>query len=85
MTAPPRAWFPDNPPMTDADLASLRPAAEVHPVLVAAKSRGGRPKVETPKVLVSMRLDQDVLDALKASGDGWRGRANAMLRKGLGL
>ena len=76
---------PDNPPMTDAELARLRPAAEVHPDLVAAKRKGGRPKSQAPKVAVSIRLDPDVVEALRSSGDGWQGRANAMLRQALGL
>ena len=76
---------PENPPMTDADLASLRPAAQVHPQLVVAKSRGGRPRSDAPKVPVSIRLDPDVVDALKAGGDGWQSRANTILRVGLKL
>ncbi len=78
---------PENPPMMDADLARLRPAAETAPHLVAASLRrkGGRPRSETPKVAVSIRLDPDVLGALRASGEGWQGRVNAMLRLNLGL
>ena len=76
---------PDNPAMTDADLARLRPAAEMHPELIAAKRRGGRPKSEARKVAISIRLDPDVVEALRASGEGWQGRTNDILRKGLGL
>ena len=41
---------PDNPPMTDADLARLRPAAEMVPALVAASLRrqGRRPQPAQP-------------------------------------
>jgi uncharacterized protein (DUF4415 family) len=43
----------------------------------------GRPS--SGKTLVTLRLDPDVLAALKAGGKGWQPRANAMLRKALGL
>ena len=33
--------------------------------------RMGRPHKETPKELVSIRLDAHVLDTLRASGSGW--------------
>lgn len=43
--------------------------------------RPGRPKVEQPKVPVTMRVDADVLEAIKASGTGWQTRVNAVLRE----
>ena len=43
--------------------------------------RPGRPKVEQPKVPVTMRVDADVLDAIKASGTGWQTRVNEVLRE----
>ena len=78
---------PDNPPMTDDQLARLRPAHQVHPGLVAVSLRrkAGRPKKATPKKAVSIRLDLDVIEMLKADGEGWQTRANEMLRKALGL
>ena len=33
------------------------------------------------KVLVSLRLERDVVERLRASGPGWQSRANDMLRK----
>ena len=42
--------------------------------------RPGRPKAETPKVPVTMRVDADVLEAIKASGAGWQTRVNELLR-----
>ena len=38
-----------------------------------------------PKVPISIRLDADVVAALKAQGPGWQPRANALLRSALGL
>jgi uncharacterized protein (DUF4415 family) len=43
----------------------------------------GRPKAETPKVAVSLRLDQDVVAGFKADGPGWQTRINAVLAESL--
>jgi len=45
--------------------------------------RRGRPKVEKPKKMLSMRLDQDVIEALRATGPGWQRRANEILKAAL--
>ncbi|MEP9375804.1 BrnA antitoxin family protein [Aquabacter sp. CN5-332] len=45
----------------------------------------GRPKADHPKQHVSVRLDADVLEALRNSGPGWQARMNAALRKAMGL
>ena len=45
----------------------------------------GRPKAETTKEAVKLRLDADVLAALRASGDGWQTRINDALRASLAL
>lgn len=76
----------DNPELTPERLSEARPFAEAFPEL-AEKMRkaGGRPKADNPKRLVSMRLDADVLDRLKAEGPGWQTRANAILKKAVGL
>lgn len=42
--------------------------------------RRGRPALDTPKKLVSLRLDQEVIDAFRAGGPGWQSRINAALR-----
>ena len=49
--------------------------------------RPGRPPLPAPerKCKISIMLDPDVLDRLKAGGRGWQTRANAILRKGVGL
>jgi uncharacterized protein (DUF4415 family) len=43
----------------------------------------GRPPVDLPKRLVSLRLDQDIVDAFRSGGPGWQSRINAVLRKHL--
>ena len=45
----------------------------------------GRPKSTTTKEPVKLRLDADVLAALRASGDGWQTRINDTLRASLRL
>jgi uncharacterized protein (DUF4415 family) len=45
----------------------------------------GRPKAATTKEPVKLRLDADVLAALRASGEGWQTRINETLRASLRL
>ena len=42
--------------------------------------RLGRPALEQPKVPMTMRVDADLLAAIKASGAGWQTRVNQVLR-----
>ena len=70
--------------LTLADMRKFRPAREVDPKLVAAYEAGtlrvrGRPK-SSEKSAVSLRLDNDILAALRATGDGWQSRVNDALR-----
>lgn len=69
---------PDAPEATDAQLAQARPFTEAFPVLAEAmrRSAGGRPKLDAPKMSVSLRLDQDVVAHFKAGGPGWQSRMN---------
>lgn len=77
----------DSPAATDEQLAQARPFAEVFPELAESIRRnlGGRPKLERPKMPVSIRLDQDVVEHFKAGGEGWQSRMNEALRKAAGL
>lgn len=63
-------------------------AGRVHtPEHVTARRRG-RPvgsMAAVSKEPVKLRLDPDVLDALRATGDGWQTRINEMLRASLSL
>ena len=45
--------------------------------------RRGRPPLDSPKRLVSLRLDQDVIEQFRAGGPGWQSRINGALRKHL--
>lgn len=40
----------------------------------------GRPKAAVTKISTTIRLDADVLEALKAMGHGWQTRINSVLR-----
>ena len=71
----------ENPEWTDEDFARSRPASEMPAEMLAQfKNSRGRPPLETPKEAVKLRLDADVVGALRASGKGWQTRVNALLR-----
>jgi len=59
----------DNPSMDAAFVAGMKP------------SRRGRPKMETPKVAVKIRLDAKTVEHLRGSGPGWQTRVNDLLGK----
>jgi uncharacterized protein (DUF4415 family) len=73
---------PDNAEWTEEDFKNARPFAEMFPDLMESirKSRG-RPMVETRKQQVSLRLDPDVIAKFKATGKGWQGRINEILKQ----
>lgn len=49
----------------------------------ARATRMGRPPLEAPKIPVTIRYDRDIIEAFRASGDGWQTRMNAALREWL--
>ncbi|MCK6425867.1 MAG: BrnA antitoxin family protein [Burkholderiaceae bacterium] len=63
---------PDTFELSEAEMAALRPLP-----------RRGRPAVAVPRPMLSMRVDADVLAALRATGPGWQTRINALLREAL--
>ncbi|MFW7268624.1 BrnA antitoxin family protein [Gluconacetobacter sp. Hr-1-5] len=72
----------DNPELTDQDFAHMREAAEVVPDIVEDYRRRVHGSQKAPaKKAVSIRLDADVVERLKAGGPGWQERANEMLRR----
>jgi uncharacterized protein (DUF4415 family) len=82
---PPAYGVPDeeSPEWTAEDFASARPAEAVIPGIVEAaerlRKRLGRPKLESPKEHVSLRLDPVVVRTFKEDGPGWQGRINDAL------
>ncbi|MGB0798091.1 MAG: BrnA antitoxin family protein [Planktomarina sp.] len=78
----------DAPELTDAQLATARPFREALPELAQRMDkeiRRGRPPLQNPKVAVSIRLDNDLVDKLKENGKGWQTIANRLLRDAVGL
>lgn len=65
---------PECPPLTEEQLARLRPVREVHPEWF--KPRKG---------VITIRLDLEVIEKYKSMGKGYQTRINADLRKALGL
>ena len=81
--AKPPADYDDNPEWTEEDFARAQPIDEVLPPNVVAalvRKRGGRPAGST-KEQISLRLDKDLLEHLRAAGPGWQSRMNQMLRQ----
>ncbi len=64
----------------DAAEAAFKPAA---PVIAPPPPKPA--SLPTARELVSLRLDQDVLEAFQADGPGWQDRINAALRQAAGL
>jgi len=63
---------PDAQPWTDEQLKTIRPLIRV-----------GRPLGSGKKTPVTLRLDTDVLEGLRATGKGWQTRVNDVMREWL--
>jgi uncharacterized protein (DUF4415 family) len=57
----------DNPSMDAGFMAEMKP------------SRRGRPRLDSPKIEVKIRLDAKTVEHLRKSGPGWQTRVNALL------
>ncbi|MGQ3671643.1 BrnA antitoxin family protein [Xanthobacter sp. TB0136] len=73
----------DNPELTDAEMAQARPFAEALPELAESIRRArGRPKVESPKEAVTLRLAPEIIARFKAiGGKDWRAKMTEALEK----
>jgi uncharacterized protein (DUF4415 family) len=68
--------------LTKADIARMRPAAEVVPQVVEAWRRTrGRPPKEITKRQVTLRLSPEVLAYFRAQGSGWQTRIDEVLNR----
>lgn len=73
---------PDNPELTDAQIARARPFKDLFPDLHASIKRSrGRPKVENPKEAITLRLSPETVEKFKATGDDWRARMARALER----
>jgi uncharacterized protein (DUF4415 family) len=61
---------PDALPLTPAQLEAMVPMGTLR----------GRPRLATPKQLVSIRYSPEVLAYFRATGDGWQSRMDSVLR-----
>ena len=79
----------ENPEWTAETFARAKPVWAFPDLVEILQKHGklGRPPLdpETRKHRVTLYLDPDVLTALKSDGRGWQTRANAALRRVLGL
>ena len=78
------------PEASDQWFAKARSAHEVLPALMGAdaaaemlKPKRGRPPLAAPKAHVNLRLDADIVQSFKRTGDGWQTRLNNALREWL--
>jgi uncharacterized protein (DUF4415 family) len=74
---------PDAAPLSDTELARMRPMNQAQPEFLARwlRRKRGRPPVDAPKKQVTLRLDQDVIDHFRSGGPGWQTRINDALRE----
>lgn len=77
---------PDNPPLTDEELAQARPASEVLPELLGQEratellKKRGRPKKASTKLQVTLRISPEVIEYYRSTGQGWQSRIDKVLR-----
>ncbi|WP_027230090.1 BrnA antitoxin family protein [Phyllobacterium sp. UNC302MFCol5.2] len=72
---------PDAPEATDEELAQAKPFAEAFPDLAESIKRSrGRPAVDNPRQQISLRLEPEVIAKFKATGKGWQGKINDILK-----
>jgi uncharacterized protein (DUF4415 family) len=81
----------ENPEWTDEMLTGAKPATEVLAEIFGPEDAAELLKPKTcrgaqkssRKMLTTIRLDADILEAFKASGPGWQTRINEALREHL--
>jgi uncharacterized protein (DUF4415 family) len=70
--------------LTAEDFKGMRPLREVDPGFIAAmeqfRKKVGRPKTVSPKVHISFRLAAEVVESIKATGEGYNARVEQALR-----
>jgi uncharacterized protein (DUF4415 family) len=78
----------ENPEWTEAEFAKAVPASQILPGMFGEKiatemlkPKGGRPKTESPKVPVTIRLSAEVATYFKSTGKGWQTRMDEALKQ----
>ena len=67
----------ESPALTGSFTSGMKPVRETHPGM-PPRVRG--PQKAPRKTPVSIRLDEPIIDALRATGRGWQSRVNNILR-----
>jgi len=78
----------NSPPRRPRTLSDAKTEAEAAFKTLTKKAPVDVPKpaaIPGVKELVSLRIDQDVLERFQEDGPGWQDRINAALRKAAGL
>jgi uncharacterized protein (DUF4415 family) len=64
------------------DFRAMKPLDHFPELAALVRGRGQRGPQKTPtKQQVTLRLDRDVLERFRATGEGWQSRINAALRR----
>ena len=74
----------DNPEWTAKDFARAThfpKGTKLGEAVAHMMRQRGRPKLDKPKEAIKLRLDADVVEAYRKTGDGLQTRINADLRK----
>lgn len=74
--------------LLDEDFAAMRPAKEVLPpdlyeALIKRKPGQRGPGKKLPKMLVTLRVEPEVVAAYRATGRGWQTRMTAAIKQGI--
>lgn len=72
----------DNPEWTAADFKRAKPVSRklVKAMQELQRKQVGRPRSAAPKVPLTLRLAQDVVNRVRASGPGYNARVERILR-----
>ncbi len=74
---------PDEDVVINRGIESDPDTFELGPEDFRRLKRVGRPRLVSPKIAVTIRYDQDVIDAFKATGPSWQTRMNNALKEWL--
>ena len=79
----PTAPDAENPEWTAADFARAKRVWEIPELAHLSKRGPGQrgPQKAPTKQQVTLRLDRDVIERFRATGEGWQSRINDALRK----
>jgi len=68
--------------LTAEDFRHMRPLSDFPDLAEFVRKRGQRGPQKTPtKQQVTLRLDKDVVERFRATGEGWQRRINEALRR----